>query len=79
VLGLSANEPSALLVVLVVLQSGRTRGVAFVCGWIAALIIVAAAPGGHHRQQEQDGQAPHARLRNTARLRDVMESCSPAR
>jgi len=45
VLGLSANEPSALLVVLVVLRSGRTRGVAFVCGWIAALIVVVAGAG----------------------------------
>jgi len=45
VLGLSANEPSALLVVLVVLQSGRDRGVAFVAGWITALVAVVAGAG----------------------------------
>ena len=45
VLGLSANEPSALLVVLVVLRSGRQRGAAFVGGWITALIGVAAGAG----------------------------------
>ena len=45
VLGLSANEPSALLVVLVVLRSGRRRGAAFVSGWITALIVVAAGAG----------------------------------
>ncbi|MEP7111855.1 MAG: GAP family protein [Ilumatobacteraceae bacterium] len=45
VLGLSANEPSALLVVLVVLRSGRDRGVAFVAGWVTALTLVAAGAG----------------------------------
>ncbi len=45
VLGLSANEPSALLVVLVVLRSGRNRGVAFVVGWVTALTVVAAGAG----------------------------------
>ena len=45
VLGLSANEPSALLVVLVVLRSGRDRGVAFVVGWVTALTVVVAAAG----------------------------------
>ena len=45
VLGLSANEPSALLVVLVVLRSGRNRGVAFVTGWVTALTLVAAGAG----------------------------------
>ncbi|HEY0518435.1 MAG TPA: GAP family protein [Ilumatobacteraceae bacterium] len=45
VLGLSANEPTALLVVLVVLRSGRTRGAAFVAGWVVALIVVAAGAG----------------------------------
>src|SRR3954447_4717458 len=45
VLGLSANEPSALLVVLVVLRSGRDRGVAFVFGWVAALVLVSAGAG----------------------------------
>jgi len=45
VLGLSANEPTALLVVLVVLQSGRDRGVAFVSGWMFALIAVVAGAG----------------------------------
>ena len=45
VLGLSANEPTALLVVLVVLRSGRDRGVAFVAGWITALVVVAAGAG----------------------------------
>ena len=45
VLGLSANEPSALLVVLVVLRSGRNRGVAFVAGWVSALTLVAAGAG----------------------------------
>ena len=44
-LGLSANEPSALLVVLVVLRSGRNRGVAFVYGWVTALVLVAAGAG----------------------------------
>jgi hypothetical protein len=45
VLGLSANEPTALLVVLVVLRSGRGRGVAFVAGWVTALVVVAAGAG----------------------------------
>ena len=45
ILGLSANEPTALLVVLVVLRSGRTRGVAFVAGWVAALVVVATGAG----------------------------------
>ena len=45
VLGLSANEPTALLVTLVVLRSGRNRGVAFVVGWITALTVVAAGAG----------------------------------
>ena len=45
VLGLSANEPSALLVVLVVLRSGRSRGVAFVAGWVTALTLVVAGAG----------------------------------
>ena len=45
VLGLSANEPTALLVVLVVLRSGRNRGVAFVVGWVAALAVVSAGAG----------------------------------
>lgn len=45
VLGLSANEPTALLVVLVVLRSGRNRGAALVAGWITALLIVAAGAG----------------------------------
>lgn len=45
VLGLSANEPSALLVVLVVLRSGRDRGLAFVAGWVTALVLVAAGAG----------------------------------
>ncbi|MGZ7023514.1 MAG: GAP family protein [Ilumatobacteraceae bacterium] len=45
ILGLSANEPTALLVVLVVLRSGRDRGAAFVAGWIAALIVVATGAG----------------------------------
>jgi hypothetical protein len=45
VLGLSANEPTALLVVLVVLRSGRSRGVAFVAGWVVALVIVATGAG----------------------------------
>jgi len=45
VLGLSANEPTALLVVLVVLRSGRDRGVAFVAGWVIALVIVATGAG----------------------------------
>ena len=44
-LGLSANEPTALLVVLVVLRSGRNRGVAFVIGWITALTLVVAGAG----------------------------------
>jgi len=42
-LGLSANEPTALLVVLVVLRSGRDRGVALVAGWVTALVLVAAS------------------------------------
>ena len=45
VLGLSANEPTALLVVLVVLRSGRTRGVAFVAGWVTALVVVTLGAG----------------------------------
>jgi hypothetical protein len=45
VLGLSANEPTALLVVLVVLRSGRSRGVAFVGGWVTALVVVATGAG----------------------------------
>jgi hypothetical protein len=45
VLGLSTNEPSALLVVLVVLRSGRNRGAAFVTGWVTALTIVVAGAG----------------------------------
>jgi Sap, sulfolipid-1-addressing protein len=45
VLGLSANEPTALLVVLVVLRSGRNRGVAFVAGWVVALVVVAMGAG----------------------------------
>jgi hypothetical protein len=45
VLGLSANEPTALLVVLVVLRSGPTRGVAFVAGWVTALVVVAVGAG----------------------------------
>ena len=45
VLGLSANEPTALLVVLVVLRSGRTRGAAFVAGWVTALVVVATTAG----------------------------------
>ena len=45
VLGLSTNEPSALLVVLVVLRSGRNRGAAFVAGWVTALTIVVAGAG----------------------------------
>jgi hypothetical protein len=45
VLGLSANEPSALLVVLVVLRSGRNRGIAFVAGWVTALTIVVTGAG----------------------------------
>ncbi len=44
-LGLSANEPSALLVVLVVLRSGRNRGVAFVAGWVTALTLVVVGAG----------------------------------
>jgi hypothetical protein len=44
-LGLSANEPTALLVVLVVLRSGRDRGAVFVAGWVIALVIVATAAG----------------------------------
>jgi hypothetical protein len=44
-LGVSANEPSALLVVLVVLRSGRDRGVAFVVGWMAALTVVIVGAG----------------------------------
>jgi hypothetical protein len=44
-LGVSANEPSALLVVLVVLRSGQNRGVAFVVGWVAALGVVAVGAG----------------------------------
>ena len=45
VLGLSANEPTALLVVLVVLRSGRSRGVTFVVGWVMALAVVSAGAG----------------------------------
>ena len=45
ILGLSANEPTALLVVLVVLRSGRTRGAAFVAGWVVALVVVATGAG----------------------------------
>jgi hypothetical protein len=45
VLGLSANEPTALLVVLVVLRSGRNRGAAFVAGWVSALVVVAMGAG----------------------------------
>ncbi len=45
VLGLSANEPTALLVVLVVLRSGRDRGVAFLAGWVTALLVVATGAG----------------------------------
>lgn len=45
VLGLSANEPTALLVVLVVLRSGRNRGAAFVAGWVVALVVVATGAG----------------------------------
>jgi Sap, sulfolipid-1-addressing protein len=45
VLGLSANEPTALLVVLVVLRSGRNRGAAFVAGWVTALVVVATGAG----------------------------------
>lgn len=44
-LGISANEPSALLVVLVVLRSGRDRGVAFVVGWLLALGAVTLLAG----------------------------------
>jgi hypothetical protein len=44
-LGISANEPTALLVVLVVLRSGRNRGVAFVAGWVTGLIIVIVGAG----------------------------------
>ena len=46
VLGLSANEPTALLVVLVVLRSGRDRGVAFVAGLATATYppAIVAAP-----------------------------------
>jgi hypothetical protein len=44
-LGLSANEPTALLVVLVVLRSGRARGAAFVAGWVTALVVVATSAG----------------------------------
>jgi hypothetical protein len=45
VLGLSANEPTALLVVLVVLRSGRNRGAAFVVGWMTALAVVITLAG----------------------------------
>lgn len=45
ILGLSANEPTALLVVLVVLRSGRDRGAAFVAGWMTALVVVATGAG----------------------------------
>ncbi len=45
VLGLSANEPTALLVVLVVLRSGRDRGAAFVVGWMTALAVVTTGAG----------------------------------
>ncbi len=44
-LGLSANEPSALLVLLVVLRSGPSRGVAFVAGWVTALTLVVVGAG----------------------------------
>ncbi len=44
-LGLSANEPSALLVVLVVLRSGPSRGLAFVAGWVSALTLVVVGAG----------------------------------
>jgi hypothetical protein len=44
-LGVSANEPSALLVVLVVLRSGGDRGVAFVAGWVASLTVVTVGAG----------------------------------
>src|SRR3954451_24562773 len=44
-LGLSAHEPTALLVVLVVLRSGRDRGVSFVIGWVTALSLVVFAAG----------------------------------
>jgi hypothetical protein len=44
-LGISANEPSALLVVLVVLRSGKDRGAAFVAGWVAALGVVTIGAG----------------------------------
>src|SRR3954452_11180272 len=44
-LGLTANEPSALLIVLVVLRSGRDRGVSFVIGWITALSLVVIGAG----------------------------------
>jgi hypothetical protein len=45
VLGLSANEPTALLVVLVVQRSGRLHGAAFVAGWVIALVVVATGAG----------------------------------
>ena len=55
-LGLSANEPTALLVVLVVLRSGRNRGAGFVAGWSTALVVVTTGAGfiarsglGHRR------------------------------
>ena len=44
-LGLSANKPSALLVVLVVLRSGRNRGVSFVIGWVTVRAFVVVAAG----------------------------------
>jgi hypothetical protein len=44
-LGISANEPTALLVVLVVLRSGRDRGAAFVTGWLVALAVVTIGAG----------------------------------
>jgi hypothetical protein len=44
-LGVSANEPTALLVVLVVLRSGKDRGAAFVAGWVAALTVVTVGAG----------------------------------
>ena len=45
VLGVSTNEPTALLIVLVVLHSGRDRGAAFVAGWMTALVVVVAGAG----------------------------------
>ena len=45
VIGLSANEPTALPVVLVVLRSGRARGASFIAGWVTALAVVATGAG----------------------------------